>query len=232
MEKGSETGSALSALISYLRPSRRSLLLPMVAELGILLTEQAGTPSLPFSSKRPASDIFLFVGGSEGTHLRAAEALASHRSSALLAIVPDDGVARLYRNVGIEACSENSTDLSDAIRATAQRARRMRSDRSPKNEPLRQLSENVVLSVVTCELLNGGSSIPIGPSERNILVTLIDHRGTPVPWAALGDVLGNGAPPGASSVRAAVLRIRRKIAAVGGDGTVIVAVRGFGYMLR
>jgi DNA-binding response OmpR family regulator len=228
----------LTALVVYLRPSLRGQLLPVLADLGIFVAEAVGEArAANWTSGRVHSDLVIVVGDDEEAHLRFVSQLASRVSAALIAVTPNQACIDSYLRAGAQACvtdDDTSPSLAAAIRPVAQFARRLkdRALQDGRTESVR-VFHDLDFMLAPPELSCDSRSVALSGTERDVLLALVESLGSPVSSEALEARLTR---PGTTATRGylktVILRIRRKVEAVGGDSGILGAVRGYGYVLR
>jgi hypothetical protein len=231
---------AMTALLVYLRPLARQQLLPVLAELGVFVHEVA-PEQLPIILKGGvvSSDLVIVAGEADSEHLRLVRDLTRQVSTAVLAIAPDENAAPALEQAGALATvgeRELPYALGEKLLFVARIARRLRSGKQAATE--RTVFGRLRFQDDPARLVAGDRAVSLTPIERAILVALCGVPGVAVEGTTLEQLAlrhrGELAPPALrhSRTRAAILGLRRKAEALGGDPMLLGAVRGYGYVLR
>jgi len=225
-------GHALTADVIYLRPTDRSVLLQAAVELGILVREavQAGHGKV-HGNATPADILVAFTDGE--AELRDVRLAAGHRLPVVVAVVPEGSRLQDAIEAGAEFCVHQSDGA--ALKAILRQAGHIARARRETEAPIAANAASVfgVLELCTAppELRHGGHRVPLSPVEYQVLSMLVEGLGEPIGHEMLASQLVNGSTV-TGYLKTVILRIRRKAAAVGGDASMLSAVRGSGYILR
>ncbi len=161
--------------------------------------------------------------------------VALRRGLATLVVFPDDtalagmgleGAAITYDGAGREA-------FLQALVEVAQTARERRDEGVHAYGQARTVFGGLTLPAESPWLSHGQDLAALSPVEHAVLKVLVDAQGTVVPKLVLRQCLVNSVEPASDGyLKAVVLRIRKKVQRLGGDASLLVAVRGFGYLLK
>ncbi|MCC7362953.1 MAG: winged helix-turn-helix domain-containing protein [Dehalococcoidia bacterium] len=220
---------ALRALVVYLRPAARASLLTTLANLGVFVTEQPGTASLPGVS---ADFGVLVAAGPEDAAVAAG--LARRLPGGVIAVLPEGAHPAAFTAAGASAVLRDG-ELPAALTANIARmafaARRARAGYVPARGAPRVFADLEFIAEPP-QLRNGARALALSRSERDVLATLLATRGRPVPHSALEQAAAGDDLAHPGLLKAVVLRLRRKVTDLGGDAELLATIRGFGYTLR
>ena len=225
----------LGALIVYLRPAPRARLLRLLAELGVFVIEHQGAAGALQTAFGTRTDFVIVVGEDDPEHRRVAKELLAALSSVLVVLLPAETSGRRLPAVGAAVCIHD--DMADdefgrLIGPALRQARALRNLGELAAEFI--VYRDIVLRLMPPELARRGQTIPLTQVETEVLVGLVRARGMPVPTTELERrvaVLSRRTRVTRGYVKTIVLRIRRKLALMGGDPSVLRNVRSIGYML-
>jgi DNA-binding response OmpR family regulator len=225
----------LGALIVYLRPAPRARLLRLLAELGIFVIEQQGAAGAVQTAYGTRTDFVIVVGEDEPEHRRVAKELLAALSSVLVVLLPAEACSRHFTAAGAAVCIHDDAkddEFGRLIGPALRQARALRTMGELAAEFI--IGRDIVLRLMPPELERRGHTVPLTQVETEVLVGLVHARGMPVPTAELARrvaVLSRRTRVTRGYVKTIVLRIRRKLALMGGDPSILRNVRSIGYML-
>ncbi len=226
------TPPGLTAALVYLRPIPRVRLLNTLANLGVFVREYQALPVIELWNEGHECDLALIAGGNDPSHIAATARMVSAITPAVVALVPDEHAREAFRGTGVitTLCDEElESSLVNAIGLAAQRARSRRESGANVDTVL---VGDVRFAISAGRLECNGRALGLSPFEQRILRRLTASPGIPVSATELeGDVEDSRESPRGSELRAAILRIRRKLEQVGGNPLMLGTVRGFGYVV-
>ena len=222
----------LDASVVYCRPALRAPLLGSLAELGVFVSEVALTAGATTVSPGfyIEPDLLIMVCGDAPEDLRLIANLYRPGLPVLIALLPPGTDQSPLMEAGIFACCDGEGSRESLLSVLIPAAARARFERQarPRETPL--LFGDVVFQREPVALIRGGRAINLSKSEGSVLAMLIAARGEPVEIVRLGQQ-GDRVLT-VANLKTIVMRIRRKVAHLGGDPTTLSSVRGFGYVLR
>ena len=222
----------LDASVVYCRPALRAPLLGALAELGVFVSEIALTAGAAAVSPGFYSDpdLLIVVCGDAPEDLRMIANLCRPGLPVLIVLLPPGSDRSQLAEAGMFACcggeESRETLLSVLIAAAAQ----ARFERRARPRETQTVFGDVMFQREPVALIRGGRSINLSKSEASVLAMLIAAHGEPVEIVRLGQQ-GDRVLT-VANLKTIVMRIRRKVAHLGGDPTTLSSVRGFGYVLR
>jgi len=228
------TQPALTALVAYLRPLQRAGVLSTLANLGIFVVEHQGAEGVVEMGQAAFADLALLVAAEHG-HEEVARLLTKRLTPVVVVSLPAGADPAPYLAAGATACITDealNSGVAQAIVDAANRARQLRPRTGPgKGSDGSGVFGGLSFSPAQSTLGNGGRTLALARSEREVLLRLAAARGKPVARQELerGAVFSGPIHPGL--LKAVVLRIRRKAAALGADPEMLGTVRGYGYRL-
>ena len=222
---------ALTAMLVYRRPAARRDLLGNLADLGVFVVEHHRRDGWASVASSTAADVAIVLTGDEDDRSLVAK-LAGDDARPVIVCVQDGASTHGYLEAGALGCV-SERDFARAGRRLLLEAgivaRGLRA-RAPATAAL-QLN-GIEFDPRVPAILRAGAARTLSQSERSLLLRLLDAEGRPV---AVSELERIATPPGEvmqrGFIKAAVLRLRRKIAEVGGDPTLVRTVRGYGYAL-
>jgi hypothetical protein len=227
----------LSALVLYFRPVAREGVLRTLVSLGVFAREvdhSAGCASLP---PRPGRADFAvaFVTGDD----QEAEVIASYSElvNSLLVVLPASHVSVLSAAWEFDELSHASSEHCldrDAVLRVAQVARRRADGRVAAAQRTPAIIFGGLMFRPGQPWLQSGAEIAgLSPTEFGVLRALVSARGSIVSKSALQlELTGGGEAASDGYLKTVVLRIRRKVERLGGDASLLAAIRGSGYVLK
>lgn len=227
---GGESG-ALTAMLVYRRPAERRDLLRNLADLGVFVVEHHRRDGWASVASSTAADVAIVLAGDDDDRNLVAN-LAGHNERPVIVCVPEGASTHGYLEAGAMGCV-SERDFSKAgtrlMLEAGVRARRLRTI-APAAAAL--LLNGIEFDPRVPAILHAGAARTLSQSERSLLMRLVEAAGRPV---AVDELERMATPPGEAMqrgfIKAAVLRLRRKIVELGGDPTLIRTVRGYGYAL-
>lgn len=225
----------LAALVVYLRPAPRGRLLRLLADLGVFVIEHQGGDDARQTAMSTRSDFVIVVGDDHPTHASIAGELLTLLSSILVAILPSGSDTARYHAAGATVMIRDDVtdeDFGPLLRPAVRQARFLR-------DLGRMAAEYIVFSDIRFrtsppELARGGSSIGLTRVECEVLSLLSRSIERPVATTDIEQkvaALSTRTELHAGYVKTIILRIRRKVAELGGDPERLRSVRGVGYVL-
>lgn len=222
----------LDASVVYCRPALRVPLLGALAELGVFVSEVAlaagATTVSPGIYGDP--DLLIVACGDGPEDLRLIANLYRPGLPVLIALLPPGTDRSPLVDVGAFACCDGEASRESLLSVLIPAAAQARVERRGRPRETPMLFGDVVFQREPVALIRGGRSINLSKSEGSVLAMLVAARGEPVEIVRLGQhgerVLT------VANLKTIVMRIRRKVAHLGGDPTTLSSVRGFGYVLR
>lgn len=223
---------ALEAVILYLRPSLRIHLLGALAELGVFVSETTSLPAitLPLARFAGRADLLILVCDDSDEHRQLLAALPAESATVVVAIIPSASRRTRLLDAGAFACCDEELSRAALLATLTLAAERARQSRQFREAGGATLFGDVVFQQDPPLLMREGTAVALSRSEGRVLTTLVAARGEPVEKQALenqGDLVIN-----AANLKTIVMRLRRKVASLGGDPVMLCSVRGFGYVLR
>lgn len=225
----------LTALIVYLRPVDRARLLTCLAALDVFVVEHPGADGARQTALGTRTDFVIVVGDNLPADAALARMLLDTLASVLVALLPPGAHDGLYRAAGaIAVLRDNAPEggFEAAIRPAITEARWLRSIGELAAEYL--VFRDVRFRTAPPELERAGRSVSLTRVESEVLQELSRAVQRPVRRAELERRLASLSERPAvhgGYLKAVILRIRRKVAAIGGDPTLLRNIRGYGYML-
>lgn len=220
----------LIADVIYLRPAHRAPLLRLMADLGIFVRE---SNSLPRNlGHRVHSDMVVAVTDCSSHGVDAVRQL-SDASALVVALVerPTCVAALLQAGASSVAAEATGATFRNAINDAAKAARSRRAN-GPSTGVVRVFG-NLEFREAPRELGLGRKASTLSPVEFSLMQVFVRYVGELVPRPVLHSCLRrNGAEVSDGYLKTVILRIRRKAETLGGDPTLLGAVRGSGYILR
>ena len=212
----------LSVSVVYLRPTVRTRLLVVLAELGLFVTEFVVGDLASSQSVGSATDVIIVLCDTSQEHLDVVRRLQL-TGRPIVAILPS-GVELPPAVSAIDWAQEGWwTAVSMAVARAAGRARAVRTGGADR-DPLRM--GNVALQLKPPQLVGREASVTLSQAERDVLVRLLIAGGNPVGSQHMDPSIT------ANYLKTIVMRLRRKLVSVGADTVTLGSVRGLGYVLR
>lgn len=223
----------LVADVLYLRPAYRPALLGVLAELGIFVRELSLLPFREeFGRGHLQGELLLVLADGEVETLQVVADLASTGAS-VIALVETTDLAPALRQAGATIVVDESFGVPALRRALRDAARECRSRRTGVSPGAVRVFGNLEFRTSPPELAQGRRASTLSPVEFGIMHTLARSHGELVPRHSLhASLRRNGEEVSDGYLKTVILRIRRKAETLGGDATLLEAVRGSGYVLR
>ena len=223
---------ALGASILYLRPSLRIHLLGALTELGIFVSESANVPAAAITVARisATADLLVLVCDDSPEHRGMIAALPPADAPVVVAIVPPRASQARMLEAGAFTCCDDETSRAALLATLTFAAAHSRRVRMLREAGAATLFGDIVFQPDPPLLMREGSAIALSRSESRVLTALVAAHGEPVEKRLLnvqGEQFMNPA-----NLKTIVMRLRRKVAKIGGDPVMLSSVRGFGYVLR
>lgn len=225
----------LAALVVYLRPAPRARLLRLLAELGVFVIEQQGGDDAKQTAMSTRSDFVIVVGEDHPDHARLAAELLTALASIVVALLPAGADSARYQAAGAAVTlRDDVTDeaFGPTLRPAMRQARFLRDLGRMAAEYI--VFRDVRFRTAPPELARGTSSVGLTRVECEVLSLLSRSIERPVATTELEQQVAaistrTDLHPG--YVKTIILRIRRKVAEIGGDPDRLRSVRGVGYVL-
>jgi hypothetical protein len=218
----------------YLRPAPRTEFISSLTRMGVFVREFA-TPldeEVRHASRSAEFAIFFADDTPEHGHLVRTFTTANQSSLVILSRDPqsasvDFGAALMHH----EAASAGS--FGEAVVHVGRVARARRGYSTPRVGSSRRVFGELNFLAETPCLTRGHEVESLTPVEHAVLRILAESQGIAVSKARLRQCLTNSSREGADGyLKAIVLRLRRKAERLGGDASLLAAIRGFGYVLK
>lgn len=220
----------LTALVVYLRPAPRRLLLDAAARVGLFVVEHQGAKGVLEAARLVRADLAVVVRQpDEGLDVVKLLAEAFPRR---LVVVHPPGAQREPNPVFLHAAVISDLDLEhDFGQIIGPAARAARLAREQAAATIRVFGE-LEFAPESRELRCGDRIQPLSRWEREVLGRLARTVGRPVSHEELERCCAESDEPvHPGLLKAVVLRLRRKAEALGADPQLLQTVRGFGYVL-
>lgn len=225
----------LGALIVYLRPAPRARLLRLLAELGIFVVEHQGAAGAVHTAYSTRTDFIIVVAAEDDEHVKVARDLLSALSSVLVVLLPPAAAPDRYVAVGAVVCINEDVPDVEFGRLIAPAVRQARGLRGLGDLAAEfVVCQNILFRTMPPELVRDGRTVALTRVEAELLTELSRARGRPVRMEDLERRVASLSPRSRvrrGYVKTIVLRIRRKVARLGGDPSLLRNVRAVGYML-
>lgn len=222
----------LVAVALYLRPARRAEVAGALIELGMFVREFSSCPLLHPGAEE--AEVFVVFADDDLSHIQAVERIVRAGRFVLVVVPRGDAAQRFQRLgvVGILSDSEPETAFRQAFAGLGQLARQQRSGQ-PASPRSMSVFGGLKFDLGEPLLASRTSLAGLSPTEHEVLRALAVARGVVVTKSRLCHQLSGSSEPATDGyLKTVVLRIRRKVATLGGDPTHLAAVRGAGYVLR
>lgn len=222
----------LEASILYLRPSLRIHLLGALTELGVFVSESASVSAAAVAVARIAAeaDLLVLVCDDSPEHLALIAGLPPGAAPVVVAVTPPGTSQARMAEAGAFSCCDDETSRSALLAALTLAAGHSRRTRLLRNAGSATLFGDIVFQPNPPLLMREGSAVALSQSEGRVLTALVAARGEPVEKRLLGNQGEQFINP--ANLKTIVMRLRRKVAKLGGDPVMLCSVRGFGYVLR
>jgi DNA-binding response OmpR family regulator len=226
----------LTAAVVYLRPTVRTLLLQVLAEAGVLVSEHiVARRTIDEDEIAPSHvQLVVLVGDGSPACLRAVRRAALLRGLPVVAVLPGASDTDEMLRAGATSVAPESEGLA-GLRLAVRRA--VRTAGILHGVPVRDASELTVFGCLALRqappgLVGPVATVGLSQVEHQLLLDLVWAQGRAVVRKAL-DVHLRGAdrPTSPGYLKAVITRIRQKARAAGGDPDLLVSVRGTGYAL-
>jgi hypothetical protein len=223
-------------MVLYCRPVAREKVLKTLVSLGAFTREvdlsAGGTAPL----RQPKADFGVVFAAADPRENEAARAVV-HQVRALLAVLPPDADESCVRPLEPDEVARETSRCPlnrEAVLRVAHVARRRAEGRSPEaSRPQSIIFGGVSFSPTQPILQRGNRVAGLSPTEFGVLRALVSAKGSIVSKSVLQFELTGGADRASDGyLKTVVLRIRRKVEGVGGDASLLAAIRGSGYVLR
>jgi DNA-binding response OmpR family regulator len=225
---------ALTALVVYLRPLQRAGVLSTLADLGIFVVEHQGAEGVIEIGQAAFADLALLVAAERG-HEEVARLMTKKLTPVVVVSLPAGADPAPYLAAGAMACVTDealTAGVAEAVVDAANRARRLRPRTGPNGSKNGSgVFGGLSFSPAQSTLGNGGRTLALARSEREVLLRLAAAHGKPVARQELERGAASSGPIHPGLLKAVVLRIRRKAAALGADPELLGTIRGYGYRL-
>lgn len=214
----------------YLRPAQRAEAVIGMIELGMFVRE---FPTHVGAPRDAAAELAVVFAGDDEGHLRTVQRIVQ-AGRVVLAVLPDAGASEGFTNAGalrVLVDGDGPCTLRSALAEAGQVVRQRRAQNHASN----RVSVFGGLQFGPGEpLLTSATSLAgLSPIEHEVLRVLAATRGSLVTKERLRQHLSSSSEPATDGyLKTVILRIRRKVATLGGDPTHLATVRGAGYMLR
>lgn len=233
MTNACEPGSgALTAMVVYRRPAERRDLLMNLASLGVFVVEHHRREGCAAVASTTGADIAIVLAGEEHDDRELVASLAGMGERPVIVCLPDAASTHGYLEAGALGCISERDFAKAGTRLLVEAGFRARSS-GVRAAPSRGLRlGDVEFDPRVPAVLRAGNARTLSHSERALLLKLVEAAGRPV---GVEDLERAATPTGEAMqhgfIKAAVLRLRRKIADVGGDPGLLRTIRGYGYAL-
>lgn len=222
---------ALTAMLLYRRPAERRDLLGSLADLGVFVVEHHRQDGWASFASSTAADVAIVLAGDRDDREFVAS-LTGPDSLPVIVCVPDGASTDGYVEAGALGCVAEQDFALAGTRLLIQAGVVARGQRAQVPSPGALRFGGIEFDARVPAILHGGAARTLSQSEVGLLQALIGAAGRPVPVSELERLASpSGTAMQRGFIKAAVLRLRRKIADVGGDPTAVRTVRGYGYAL-
>lgn len=232
------TGPGLTVLVIYLRPSVRTPLLSIMADLGVFVVECVGDRWRKTAAAF-RSDFAVVVGDCTAGHLQVVAEIAERVGGAVVGVSRTADQFPSFVRAGALACvtDEGTRDaLAGPVEEVAKFARRLKElsvDGAVDAPSPLTVFDDVQFHLNPPLLVRQARSVALSDSECGALLALSERMGKPVSTETMEQrVSQHSGTVSPGYIKTIMLRIRRKVDSIGGDSGVLGAVRGFGYVLR
>ena len=233
MTAAREPGSgALTAMLVYRRPADRRGLLTSLASLGVFVVEHHRGDDCAAVASTTGADIAIVLADEDDEDRALVGSLARSGERPVIVCLPDTANTHGYLEAGALGCVSERDFSKAGTRLLLEAGIRARNSVERTAMPRGVQLGDFEFDPRVPAILRAGAARTLSQSERALLLKLVEAAGRPV---GVLDLERAATPIGQEMqhgfIKAAVLRLRRKIAEIGGDPTALRTVRGYGYAL-
>lgn len=225
------SSTGLTAILVYRRPADRRELLGQIADLGIFVVEHPRPSGCGAVAATTGADVAVVIAAGPGDAPLVAE-LAGKQGRPVLVCLPDGADPSAHIAAGAHRCVSDHEFVASAPRLIAETAAAARTLRESAMRKGDFHFAGVTFQSRVPSIAAHGRTRVLSRSESAVLQRLFDAGGYPVEAEELerfATPAGTSMKPG--FLKATVLRLRRKLNALGADPDAIRTVRGIGYAL-
>lgn len=225
----------LTALLLYLRPVSRHVLLRCSGELGVFVVEASDASlSRTLWPVVAGLDFIVVACANDPAHVTMVHRLVETTSLPVLVLTSSAAEFASFLDAGACACvadGSGRTSIWDAFTTVARRARTRR--RHPERGRKHLVFGDVDFQTSPPELRRGPAVASLSPAEAIILETFVRRRGATVTFEEIQRQLtASDRTLSDGNLKYMIHRIRNKASRIGADRALLGSVRGEGYVLR